>query len=746
MSLRIFTLLALLSIGFSSVFAQNDPPPANQPVTPQIEIIGPTEIIVDRSTGKGSTPLLLRSATATTLSLTGVVNTDNSVKPAITFKTPNSEKEETKYSAEIKANEDASVIVVATNATQVGEFEVELRNGGKAFGNLKLIHLPFAVTLDGPDPNKADLTLVDGHPTTITIKNDDPVSYPLAWQMTVDGQQICSGNLTLAAKGLGLVECKPDVSFGLSRIQDLFKVESTEGHALRLYPQKATGIDTSSPWKIIPVKASLSQFSPSTQQFWGYVAIVAVLIAGGLCSLLLSQALPNRLKRLNIKDRLMSTARATSNLRSRIGSRLQVLLRLERSRLYDLLESRNTFSPDFVGIATRCSEGTDKLEARVALVQQMDSVLELLDQKLTLGPPPSQIAEVEAFIDDAKVLLAKTQATDKDLEAAQLAIAEAAKKVDALNQPDPAFGESLAKRALEVSQDLKLNVAKSPTFIGVTEVLPGPYAALQRVPEGTTTIHPANYASLDMAVEKMLLLKDYVLLKDGTMDPEALPRLKAREPKLLGFLQLQSWPAMRHARLLLREMKDDVYPERLEEKLLAKAATIVVEPAVAYDKAPLDFCVCFHSDVFDDCAAKEEWTCEWSFGDNMTETGWTASHYFLLRRPSRFGSAVAQEFLVKATFRNANGDLLVDPTTKEPITLEKKVKVQPTRQEGWFGDRSRTELLKLMAALLIAVFALVSGAREQLLKLDILPGLIAVFLVGFGADTIKNLLTKSESE
>jgi hypothetical protein len=40
---------------------------------------------------------------------------------------------------------------------------------------------------------------------------------------------------------------------------------------------------------------------------------------------------------------------------------------------------------------------------------------------------------------------------------------------------------------------------------------------------------------------------------------------------------------------------------------------------------------------------------------------------------------------------------------------------------------------------------MVSEAREQLLKLDILPGLIAVFLIGFGADTIKNLPTKSES-
>jgi len=36
-----------------------------------------------------------------------------------------------------------------------------------------------------------------------------------------------------------------------------------------------------------------------------------------------------------------------------------------------------------------------------------------------------------------------------------------------------------------------------------------------------------------------------------------------------------------------------------------------------------------------------------------------------------------------------------------------------------------------------AVVALVSGARDQLLKLGVLPGLIAVFSTGFAADTIR---------
>jgi hypothetical protein len=57
-------------------------------------------------------------------------------------------------------------------------------------------------------------------------------------------------------------------------------------------------------------------------------------------------------------------------------------------------------------------------------------------------------------------------------------------------------------------------------------------------------------------------------------------------------------------------------------------------------------------------------------------------------------------------------------------------------------DRASLELIKLGATLSIAVFGLVAGAQEQLDKLDVIPGLVAIFLLGFGADTIKNLLTQ----
>jgi hypothetical protein len=49
-----------------------------------------------------------------------------------------------------------------------------------------------------------------------------------------------------------------------------------------------------------------------------------------------------------------------------------------------------------------------------------------------------------------------------------------------------------------------------------------------------------------------------------------------------------------------------------------------------------------------------------------------------------------------------------------------------------------------ICALLVALGALIAAARDQLLKLDILPGVVHVFLLGFGAGATKNLLTPKQ--
>jgi hypothetical protein len=50
--------------------------------------------------------------------------------------------------------------------------------------------------------------------------------------------------------------------------------------------------------------------------------------------------------------------------------------------------------------------------------------------------------------------------------------------------------------------------------------------------------------------------------------------------------------------------------------------------------------------------------------------------------------------------------------------------------------------MKLGIALFVALIALLGGAQEQLAKLNVVQGLLAVFVMGFGANVVKDLITQ----
>jgi hypothetical protein len=94
----------------------------------------------------------------------------------------------------------------------------------------------------------------------------------------------------------------------------------------------------------------------------------------------------------------------------------------------------------------------------------------------------------------------------------------------------------------------------------------------------------------------------------------------------------------------------------------------------------------------------------------------------------------SEPYKVKVTFVRDDGE-----TVPGAVTSEIRVRpplVMKVRASFWM------EFLRLILALGIAAAGLLVGAREQILKLDLLPALIAVFLLGFGSDRIKNFFTQ----
>jgi hypothetical protein len=101
----------------------------------------------------------------------------------------------------------------------------------------------------------------------------------------------------------------------------------------------------------------------------------------------------------------------------------------------------------------------------------------------------------------------------------------------------------------------------------------------------------------------------------------------------------------------------------------------------------------------------------------------------------------AVDFKVKAVLvrqtRDADGKVKLAPIG-QPVP--RSFAIHPDPHASKVGDRTKVEAARLAIALAAALIGLMAGAREQLLKLDVMPALFSVFLMGFGADVIKNLI------
>jgi hypothetical protein len=710
----------------------------------QPKLIGAAVVTVDRATGTGETVVSLQNGSNKPLPVllsAGSLAQAGSAKTSearVTFAAENAPGNATPTrELSIPADSTLGVVVRVENAWETGQFETDLENRQTKIGKLKVAVFTVNVKLDGPTPDKLELNLVDGRPARIYLKNEDPAPYALAYRLVIDDRQVATGNFTMTREGTAALEFTPKVPFRpfLARMHDLFKPEATDGHVLLLALRAGDNpADFTTPVKRIPVKAGLNFFSPGSREALGYVVIVFVLIAGGVLSLILTHLLPNRLQKLDLVERLGALARSTADLSTRIGSQLGVLVRVERRRLLDFLNSRTTISPDFANLVTQGKQGAATLATRVAMLQQMDSVWARLETREKDDVPPTQVEEIRKSLENAGTLLSKSQPAEADVRAAQAAIDEAARALDTLGRPSDEARRMLVQRVkAELSDQKPADFQKKFDDFKV----PGPGKVLVRI-DGVGAIDQAAYAEVDRALEKMTLIKRYWTLRDSTTDDKLKDRLGEHEAELVGLLQLDSIEALRSARLLFRQMQDGVYPEQLEKAAndqTTPGASILVDPTYAYELQPLMFRVAFADSRLDDAeAARQAWTIEWNFGDGLSERGGSVSHFFLLPRSGLLHAKRQKTFKVVATLPNAKGE------GGKRVELSQRVTVHPSTTAK-DHQRTITEGVRLAAVLLIAVFALVAGAREQLLKLDVLPGLVAVFLVGFGADSIKNLLT-----
>jgi hypothetical protein len=264
-----------------------------------------------------------------------------------------------------------------------------------------------------------------------------------------------------------------------------------------------------------------------------------------------------------------------------------------------------------------------------------------------------------------------------------------------------------------------------------------------------TPLSPVNYVERDSRSLKVDLLRAYFERVSqltgapaGSPEAEALARLQTRGPTLMTYLVPNTHESLRIALLIVNEMSQDIYPvDALMSQVTVTppAVTIATDPPIVETESPVRLALSFNRDILNEAVARHEWTCTWDFGDQTPlESGWEVFH-------SYESGGIRQ---VQITIRDLNANLVI------PAPITGSVTVRTGRERSRTGrvwrflrpePETRLELVRLTIMLALALLGLVATGRQQAQNLSFLGAVGALIALGFGADTIKNLISQRSS-
>jgi hypothetical protein len=181
-----------------------------------------------------------------------------------------------------------------------------------------------------------------------------------------------------------------------------------------------------------------------------------------------------------------------------------------------------------------------------------------------------------------------------------------------------------------------------------------------------------------------------------------------------------------------------------------------IDTSQVYTYEPIQLRVCFCREDLNAAKAIDDITPMWDFGhDDLTpEDGWQVVHYF-----PRHRSYIMKVKFQRRTKGIENGQFVsggflrttdLSPQNQGtapvegPIVFTKHI-VHASSMHGGSWWSFFLEAVRLSVALVPALLALYAGALDKLAKLDLVSALIAVFLLGFSSDQVKNLLTQKST-
>jgi hypothetical protein len=635
-----------------------------------------------------------------------------------------------------------------TDIWESGVSVARIYNEGRAFGEVNALKykLPLAVKLDVATPDKPEIAFQRNQKTQIILKNDDPLTYQVTTQLIVGSETMpATAMRILTPNGPLRIEIKPPNAWFRLSLSQFFKPDAQPARLLLSVSPQVGGVQW--PVKSLPFQANLSYYSQNFRDAASIVILFVILLLGGVMSVVLNNAIPNAFAQIDLKRRLVAAGRNQRSLAA-LTDRIRGALATEEARLRELLASRAAFSPDFQTIAAEAKLQLTLLETRIELLAQLDALAQWLrtESKEQPLPAPTRVAAAEDILRDLAARVAFTTPSDQDLKdlkqsalvtANTKKIEELTARIEKIREKDNEFETALGQRQARAI-DRRRTLSNNGRLKGLELRLADLFRAFEAI--GAISPFPNAHTGVDTTLTKVEWVLDYVEATATTAFSG--DRLQAIEDEFVKRLGPQTWAEMKRAQEYLLQFGQGAMPLDIAEAIRSGVDLGIEGPMSVQPELPSTFCVRFFG-TQDFSSARDEVKCFWDFGDGLHAQGWEVNHFYK-RAPMRLPLSrylLGEVKTITVTFQGADGQPIIPEGQKDRRKIERRVKVHPGVVV--LGARTRLEVVWLLASLAIPFLGLLAGARQDFMKTDAASGVIVVFLLGFGANHVKDLFKKA---
>ena len=651
--------------------------------------------------------------------------------------------------AQLQPGRWIEVKISAANLWQAGLSSASLMNGTEKLIDLKALryHVPFNVKVEGATSERADVSLARSCESPLTLRNDDPMTYRFRWKVEIDGRTIEDVHVVQPYKSVSLPIRLPPESFpwlatGTLRRDvraGVLTLEYEPDPGLRNYPL---------PVKRYPITARLSYWGDTPQRLWNSAWILILLLLGIGASLLINFALPLQKKRVVIKQRLADMEGRLAGLDEvidPIDGRLLNQMRVEKKRLREELSVLQPIFPQSADDLPRLEDRITALSRRIDWVSKVGELLQRQERQ-SGDFSMAEIEQVRMRCREILEIAGKTSPSPEELQAAGKQLQDA---TGAVNRPDGPLPRELFQPLQQLADTLRAqilnfsNQAQWPPFEERLQSLLGQFPP-QSQPGGPYQPTRRDFIRHEEAVRKASLVIDFIRLVEQSVGDDIRDKRHAQHERLLKALDPGPDASFQEACEIVEQTQQNVYLEDVLEEIKRGALLIDLDPPRPLPYQLTDFRVRFTRAGVDRAAALKEIRYEWSVnGEKLPGQDWSVTWFFqdkwrwlkmISRTLKMWRRGASTHFQIQVNLKK--------PGVESPLHQLFKNDVELERTRSSVEAKTWLSLGTLGVTILVVVLGLASGAEEKLSSLELLPGAIAVFLLGFGADTLKTLISR----